>query len=77
MSSHNYSVILFPSTGYAIQGERLLDEQGIVHRMIPVPRSIASTCGSCIRIKGSDSAAAQQILTTEGLSFERIVALEE
>ena len=36
----------------AIQFGRKLSKQNISYRMMPVPRMISSSCGSCIRFKG-------------------------
>jgi len=31
--------------------DKLLREKGIPHKLVPVPRTISSDCGVCIRIK--------------------------
>jgi hypothetical protein len=45
-----FIVFLFPSVSYALKAEKILKEQGIVHKLIPVPRHIGSDCGVCLRV---------------------------
>jgi len=69
-----YAVFLFPSVSHALKAEKILKEQGIVHKLIPVPRHISSDCGVCLRV-----AVAQQGLVAEALqglvTWERMVLL--
>jgi hypothetical protein len=46
----SYLVILFDSVSSALQAEKILKGEGIPHKLIPVPKSISSDCGICIRI---------------------------
>ncbi len=50
MEPQKYVVFLFPSVSYALKAEKILKEQGIVHKLIPVPRHIGSDCGVCLRV---------------------------
>ena len=50
MEPHNYVIFLFPSVSYALKAEKILKEQGITHKLIPVPRHISSDCGVCLRV---------------------------
>ena len=45
-----FIVFLFPSVSYVLKAEKILKEQGIVHKLIPVPRHISSDCGVCLRV---------------------------
>lgn len=47
----NYSVILFQSVSHALLAEKILLQEEISHKLIPVPRSISSNCGVCIRFE--------------------------
>ncbi|KUK72145.1 MAG: hypothetical protein XD91_1507 [Clostridiales bacterium 38_11] len=40
-------VIIFPNITYAMKFERKIKETNISVKMIPVPRSISSSCGVC------------------------------
>ncbi|MCX8023176.1 MAG: DUF3343 domain-containing protein [Syntrophorhabdaceae bacterium] len=49
-----YSVALFVSVGHVIKAEKILKKAGIPHKVIPVPRSISSDCGVCVRFLTED-----------------------
>ena len=51
----------------AIQFGRKLSRQNISYRMMPVPRMISSSCGSCIRFKGELPADIREDEEIEGL----------
>ena len=74
MEAPPYAVFLFPSVSHTLKAEKILKEQGIVHKLIPVPRHISSDCGVCLRV-----AAEQQELVAEALqglvTWERMVLL--
>ncbi|HQO39146.1 MAG TPA: DUF3343 domain-containing protein [Spirochaetota bacterium] len=44
-----YYVVLFNSVSYALKSEKILKKEGIPFKLIPVPKSISSDCGVCIR----------------------------
>lgn len=74
MEAQKFMVFLFPSVSHALKAEKILKEQGIVHKLIPVPRHISSDCGVCLRV-----AVAQQGLVAGALqdlvTWERTVLL--
>jgi hypothetical protein len=45
----NYCVALFDSVSHVMKAEKILKNAGIPHKLIPVPRSISSDCGVCLR----------------------------
>jgi hypothetical protein len=45
----SYGVVLFQSISSALRSEKLLKEEGIAYKLIPVPRHLSSDCGVCIR----------------------------
>jgi len=45
-----YRLYLVPSASYAIKGENALIQAGIPCALIPVPRTISSQCGVCLRV---------------------------
>jgi hypothetical protein len=74
MEAPHYAVFLFPSVSHALKAEKILKEQGIVHKLIPVPRHISSDCGVCLRVaveQRDQTAGALQGLVT----WERMVLL--
>ena len=56
----------------AMQYKKLCDEAGIPARMMPVPRMLSSSCGTCVRIESED---AERIPRTE--ESEQIAEEEE
>ncbi len=47
--SVKYLVALFKSVSHALHAERVLKEANVPHKIIPVPRTMSSDCGVCIR----------------------------
>jgi hypothetical protein len=74
MEMPKHSLFLFPSVGHAMKAEKILQEQGIAHKLIPIPREISLDCGVCLRVEADlcDAAAA----ALEGrVEWERTVLL--
>jgi hypothetical protein len=44
-----YFVLLFKSVSYALKAEKILQNEGVPHKLIPVPKHISSECGICLR----------------------------
>ena len=38
----------------AVRFERMLRKKGIAGRIMPVPRNLSSSCGSCVRYEGEE-----------------------
>ena len=72
MSKARYRVILVHSTSHAIRGENLLSRAGIESKLIPVPRTISSDCGVCLRIDPQDEERAQLVLEDGRLEIDGI-----
>ena len=54
MTSPEYAVVLVHAASHAMRLEKLLRNEGIVCKMIPVPRQISSDCGACVRVRRQD-----------------------
>ncbi len=67
-----FSVILFYSATSSIWTARLLKKAGIERKMVPIPRSLSSDCGYCVRIKSEDAERVMEVLAKGGVEFERI-----
>ncbi len=65
-----YSVILVYSTSYALKIEKILQEAGIGHYLIPVPRHLSSDCGVCVRISQSDRKRSEALLQSAQVETE-------
>ena len=44
-----YIVALFQSVSLVMKAEQILKESGVVFKIIPVPKTLSSECGVCIR----------------------------
>ncbi|HQI23724.1 MAG TPA: DUF3343 domain-containing protein, partial [Smithella sp.] len=36
---------------YALKAEKILKQEGLPHKLIPVPKQISSDCGVCLRFE--------------------------
>jgi hypothetical protein len=44
-----YLIALFKSVSHVMKAEKILKEEGIPHKIIPVPKHISPDCGVCLR----------------------------
>jgi hypothetical protein len=58
----SFGVVLLPSTEHALVAEEVLHKAGFKVRLMPVPRSISSECGMCLRFKWEDRQAVEKAL---------------
>jgi hypothetical protein len=45
-----YYVLLFKSVSYVLKAEKIIKQSNLPCKLIPVPKSISSDCGVCLRI---------------------------
>lgn len=69
--------ITFPTTFFAIRAESILKEKGSSFRMVPVPRSISSSCGTALMCACDDLSTIGKTLIENGLEIEGFYELEE
>jgi len=67
-----FSILLVPSTSYAVRAENLLARAGIEAKLIPVPRKFSSNCGVCLRIAQADLDRALEVLKKGKLEPEAV-----
>ncbi len=72
MSDPQYAVVLVHATSHAMRLEKLLRDEGIPCKMIPVPRHISSDCGACVRILRQDTDAVRRVVDAAGIEVENI-----
>lgn len=70
MDQYNY--MTFKSVSYAMKVENALKKNNIQFKMIPVPRSISSSCGLCIRFFKDDIEKLKSIIENNSLVYENI-----
>jgi hypothetical protein len=62
MTKESHAVILFYTSNHAFRAEKMLDQEGIPCKLIPVPRHLSSDCSVCARITRDQMEAARRIL---------------
>ena len=62
-SALNYRLYLVPSASHAVKGENALIVAGIACALIPVPRTISSECGVCLRVSLKHVDHASEVLS--------------
>ncbi len=72
----NYSVILFESNNFAMWAKSALSDAGIVVKLINVPRHLSSDCGFCLKLASSDISSAEEIMKSEDIEYQEIVAVD-
>jgi hypothetical protein len=71
------SYFTFPSIHFAIKAEKILDGQGCSFKMVPVPRTISSSCGTALRCEPADADMILKILKEASVPVESYHELEE
>ena len=69
--------ITFPTTFFAIRAESLLKKETYPFKMVPVPRSISSSCGTALRCDCEDIVDLREFLLQNNLELEAFYKLEE
>ncbi len=67
-----YGYITFKSVSYAMKFETAIKKFNINIKIIPVPRSISSSCGLCVRFNLADNDELQNIINKHKLEYSRI-----
>ena len=55
----------------AIRCKKICDETGITARMMPVPRSLSSSCGTCVRMEADSPDLLPRTEESEQLALEQ------
>ena len=69
--------ITFHTTYSAIRAEKVLKSSSLEYRMVPVPRSISSSCGTALLCHCDQAAAIEQYLQQHQVEFEASHRVEE
>ena len=74
MDKHYY--FTFISTYHAIKAEKILNNEKWEFKMVPVPRSISSSCGTALRCSPLDAEPVKALLLSAGVQIENSHELE-
>jgi hypothetical protein len=75
MTQGEYAVVLVHATSHALRVEKLLRNEAIPCKLIPVPRHLSSDCGACVRINVQDIDAVRSLLGATRLEVAGIRAI--
>jgi hypothetical protein len=67
-----YGYITFKSVSYAIKFESIIKKHDITIKIIPVPRSISSSCGLCVRFDMGDKDKLEDIINKSKLEYSNL-----
>ncbi len=68
-------VILVHSTGYAIKIEKILKQNNVACKLVPVPRHLSSDCGVYLQFDSDRLEAVNRLLQDYRLKFEGLYPL--
>ena len=63
--AETYCVALFEAVSHVMKAEKILKQAGIPYKIIPVPESISSDCGVCIRFLTEQKEAIIEVLRSQ------------
>ncbi len=69
--------ITFPTTFFAIRAESTLKKESLIFKMVPVPRTISSSCGTALRCDCEDIESIKDTLIQNELELEGFYRLKE
>ncbi len=69
--------ITFPTTFFAIRAESILKNEDYAFKMVPVPRSISSSCGTALSCDCGDIYSIKELLLDNELELEGYYRIEE
>jgi len=72
MNESKYAVILVYSTSHVMRIERMLIQQNIECKLIPVPRQLSSDCGLCLRFLLADKEKVVKCLNNVQIEIQGI-----
>lgn len=72
MENDNYFLVTFKSVAYAMRFEKAMKSHDVETKIIPVPRSLSTSCGMCGRINKTDKKKVCDILDKEDITYENI-----
>ena len=70
--AEKFAVILVDSTSHAMRIEKLLMQNNLLSKMIPVPRHLSSDCGVCVRILQDDMEIVRGLIEAQRIVIRSI-----
>ena len=73
MAGKVYCIFTFYSIHFALKLESACKKQNIPGKLIPVPRSISSSCGTAFRAEVEDREKIELLAGNDGIEIETVV----
>lgn len=67
-----HTIFVVPSASHATKGEAALGRAGVACALIPVPRTLSSQCGVCLRVDSSAREVAAEVLVAAQVRLDAI-----
>ena len=77
MKEEKFLLLAADSTHLIIKSEKLLKENGIECRIIPLPSEVKATCGLSIRTDIENKDIVDEILKSNGIELERYSVIKK
>ncbi len=72
MNGPTRTYLLFKGTSHVVRAEKLLNRAAIPCRLVPVPRTLSSQCGVCLRLAAPDVQPALREIEAGGVELEQV-----
>ncbi|MBD3241906.1 MAG: DUF3343 domain-containing protein [Chitinivibrionales bacterium] len=72
MKAEKRTYLLFKGTSHVMRAEKVLIRAGIPCRLVPVPRTLSSQCGVCLRLTEPNVKPALRELESGGIELEDV-----
>jgi hypothetical protein len=72
VTSIDQVLFVLASASQGIKAETALRAAGIQAALIPVPRTLSSTCGVCLRVAGPDRESAETVLSDSRIDVSAV-----
>lgn len=73
----NEMILLIYTSGHGFAIQKGLKKRGIACRLTPIPRTVSSDCGICVRFAAEDETAVREFLTKLPFDVEGILRPED
>ncbi|AVQ29855.1 MULTISPECIES: DUF3343 domain-containing protein [Fusobacterium] len=77
MKEEKFLLLAADSTHLIIKSEKLLKENGIECRIIPLPSEVKATCGLSIRMEFENKNKVEELLKSNGIELERYSVIKK
>lgn len=70
-------IVTFFTISEVLKFERLMKEEGLSLKLMPVPRNLSTSCGTCAQISKEDLPKAKALMDDKDLEYDEIHLVSE